>query len=276
MLSASTASRPWCTDDASTIPLGGVWREVVDDVALQSAVEWSRRHAGRGQGLVVDLALPRPARAGGSGAGLGGAAGRPLRARGALGPAVLRAAPADRRRQGQLAPRAGRRSRRRLLRRRRRRRPPRLRRARPARRARGARPCGWVCAARRWPASCSTAPTSWSTARRACSTCFSPCSLPADPRASRRGVRRPARRARDPRPPPPSAVVGRRVAARVASASAVPLTSKGWTRRTAPSSSAHAPASGLSSTRPSRSLTSAPSLATRFSPSRTGLTSSTS
>ena len=63
------------------------------------------------------------------------------------------------------------------------------------------------------------------------------------------------------------------------SASAVPATSKGLTPSAPPPSSAsssHAPAWRESTSTPSAALSSAPSLATRFSPSRTGLTSSTS
>ena len=63
------------------------------------------------------------------------------------------------------------------------------------------------------------------------------------------------------------------------SASAVPDTSKGLTPSAPPpasASSSHAPASRESTSTPSAVLSSGPSLATRLSPSRTGLTSSTS
>ena len=83
------------------------------------------------------------------------------------------------------------------------------------------------------------------------------------------------------RPPRAAHARGRRArtrtwSGRCASTSAVPATSNGLTSSATSRSSSHTPASRLSASTPSCSLSIGPSLATRFSPSRTGLTSSTS
>ena len=148
---------------------------------------WARGHAGRVEGDLADPALPGSPRACRRRAGLGGAAGGPVRPRPALGQDVVRAAPADRGRQG-LGParpdrprtrrRAGADAAGRVLPGRRRRRPPRPSTASTSSPPSVSRRFASAFAAPRAIPRCSSGPTSWSTARPAPWPCSSPSSTP--------------------------------------------------------------------------------------------------
>ena len=166
-------------------------------------------------------------------------------------------------------------------------RPPGLRRPRPVR-GRGRRPrCGSRCPPTRRRPSCWPRPTCWSTGPRASSRCCG--SWPEGPRPSRpaRSPPRPAARRASGR------ACGPRRVAQEAGEQLAPLVGRHREglvqdvgrcrrRRTARTASApgcrrsQAPASGDRASTASRSLTRAPSEATRLRPSRIGFTSSTS
>ena len=250
------------------------------------------RGVGRAQGPVHHPPLPPSSRPRGRGPPMGRGGGGRRRPPGASRPDVVRAAPVPSPRQGPRRRRAGRGPDPRLLPGRRPRRPGGVRRPRPSCRPAAPRRSGW-----RWPApsrcpSCCGGPTSSSTVPKAPSTCcgsWPTGSRPADrpavggpiPRRRRwswssnqsRGTRAEASlRTAEAWASRSSGAMARAVAR----TSEVPTTSNGFSSRAAAPSSSHTPASRLRAITPLRRLTRAPSLATRFSPSRTGLTSRTS